>query len=89
MIRPAEGSSEQDQRLDKIDTEIAALKTSTAYGFGEMNEKMSSLRDMVQLLVNRPPPGVPIWVVLINAIPSTILAISTFALVVYLIFFTA
>lgn len=66
-----------DQRLDRIEEEISALKTSTAYGLGQLSERLDGVRDTLNAVANRPPQGIPVWVVLTMALPGTLLGFAT------------
>jgi hypothetical protein len=75
----------QNQRLDKIEAELSALKTSTGYGFGELSAKLSALQTAIDIIAARPPRIVPGWFMLMVAIACTTLSAATLAIIVYLI----
>lgn len=77
--------TDPEPRFERIEADLAALKTSTAYGFGQLNERLDALKELVSAVAARPAPGVPLWVVLAAVAPGTLLSAATLVLALVLL----
>jgi hypothetical protein len=75
----------EEDRLAKMEENVAALSTSLAATREVLSERIETVKALVEGLANRPPPGVPVWVVLVMAVPPLITSVSLIvvALMVY------
>lgn len=74
-----------ERRFERIEADLAALKTSTSYGFGQLNERLDALKELVSAVASRPPAGVPVWLVLAAVAPGTLLGAATLILALVLL----
>jgi hypothetical protein len=74
-----------EDRQAKLEESVAALSTSLAATREVLSERIDTVKALVEALANRPPPGVPVWVVLVMAVPPLItsVALIVIALMVY------
>jgi Tfp pilus assembly protein PilN len=75
--------TEQGREIQKLKEQVSAISTAQAVTREVLVERIDSVKAIVQELANRPPPGVPIWVVLVMAVPPMLTAMGVIVLATY------
>lgn len=72
-----------DSHVGRVSDRLVSLELVVSTQFARFDERMNGVVTTLEIIAKRPAPGVPVWIVLVMAVPNMLLAIAMVALTVW------
>ncbi|GEM44814.1 hypothetical protein [Deinococcus cellulosilyticus] len=72
--------------LEDLQEDLSALKVTMMSSVSTLDERTQQMQKTLEMVAQRPQPGVPMWVILVMAVPSTLLALGVLILALVQVF---